>query len=32
VPEVGAKGGIRVELGNQSGNLSEIEDQGMMVL
>ena len=26
--EVGAKGGIRVELGNQSGNLSEIEDQG----
>ena len=28
MPEVGAKGGIRVELGNQSRNLSEIKDQG----
>ena len=26
--EMGAKGGIRVELGNQSRNLSEIKDQG----
>ena len=26
--DVGSKGGIRVELGNQSGKLTEIEDQG----
>uniref|UniRef100_A0A368UJ97 RRM domain-containing protein n=1 Tax=Glycine max TaxID=3847 RepID=A0A368UJ97_SOYBN len=27
--DVGSKGGIRVELGNQSGKLTEIEDQGV---